>query len=217
MAVHTPDNIEKILEKEEENDYPKNLSSGAQEASSSNLVDPSPNFDNVLQVFQNLQVIEFLRGMMIHQVPKNVQSSQPSHTVTSQGVISPQDENPPNPDENDSTVSHGDDSSAETEYLENLTQKYERTEKREPSIFSEKLQKVTQDQIWGIHRTEKFEQVKEETFPPENIEGLEVNKVNIEVCTKIFHNTKHSDIRFKNLQNLILKNQSITCFLLDSL
>ena len=59
----------------------------------------------------------------------------------------------------------------------------------------------------------------EETFPPENIEGLEVNKVNIEVWKKISHSTEHigySDIRFRNLQNLILKNQNI-CFFLDSL
>ena len=42
-------------------------------------------------------------------------------------------------------------------------------------------------------------------FPPENIEGLEVKKVNIEVWRKISHNTKHSDIRFKNLQTWFLK------------
>ena len=149
--------------------------------------------------------------------PQNLQSSQSSHTVISHGVISHQDENPPNPDRHDSTVSQADDSSAETEYLVNLTQEYERTEKRVPPISSEKLQKVTQDLIWGIYRTEKFEQVMEEIFPPENIEGLEVNKVNIEVWRKISHSTKHSDIRFQNLQNLILKNQSIICFLLDSL
>ena len=57
----------------------------------------------------------------------------------------------------------------------------------------------------------------EEIFPPENIEGLEVKKLNTEVWRKIFHIIKHSDIRFENLQNLILKNQSIICFLLDSL
>ena len=57
----------------------------------------------------------------------------------------------------------------------------------------------------------------EEIFPPKNIEGFEVNKVNIEVWRKIFRSTKHSDIRFQNLQNLILKNQSIICFLLASL
>ena len=55
--------------------------------------------------------------MMTHQASQNVQSSQSSHTVTPHGVISPQDENPPNPDRIDSTVSQADDSSAETEYL----------------------------------------------------------------------------------------------------
>ena len=39
----------------------------------------------------------------------------------------------------------------------------------------------------------------EETFPPENIEGLEVSKPNIDVWRNIFHSTKHSDIRFQNL------------------
>ena len=53
MAVHTPDNIKKILEDDEENDCSKYISTGAQETASSNLVDPSPNFANVLQVFQN--------------------------------------------------------------------------------------------------------------------------------------------------------------------
>ena len=130
MDVHTTDHIEKILEDDGENDYSKNGSSGAQETSSSNLVDPSPNFD-ILQVFQNSQVIGFLRGLMTHQAPQNVQSPQSSHAVTYQGVISPHDENPPNPDQNDSTVSQADDTSAEMENLENLAQEYERTEKRD--------------------------------------------------------------------------------------
>ena len=167
------------MEDNEENDCSKNVSSGTQETGSSNLADPSPNFDNVLQVFQNPQVIEFLRGLMTHQAPQNVQSSQSSHTVTSHGVISPQDKNPPNSDWIDSTVSQADDSSAETEYLENLSQEYERTEKREAPISSEKLQKVSQDLIWGNNRTEKFERVMEEIFPPEIFEGLAVNKINI--------------------------------------
>ena len=51
MAVHTPDDIEQISKDDEENDYSKTDSSGAQEKGSSNLVDPDPNFDNILQVF----------------------------------------------------------------------------------------------------------------------------------------------------------------------
>ena len=122
MAAHTPDNFEKNLEEDKENDYSKIDSCGSQEKDSSNLVDHSPNLYNVFQIFQNPQVIGFLRELMSHQVPQNLQSSQSNHTVTSLVVISPQDENPPNPDRNDSTVSHVDDSSAETECLENLTQ-----------------------------------------------------------------------------------------------
>ena len=64
MAVCTLDDIEKILEDDKENDYSKTDSTGAQEKGSSNLVDPGSNFDNILQVFQNPQVIGFLRGMM---------------------------------------------------------------------------------------------------------------------------------------------------------
>ena len=122
MAAHTPDNFEKNLEEDKENDYSKTDSCGSQEKDSSNLVDHSPNLYNVFQISQNPQVIGFLRELMSHQVPQNLQSSQSNHTVTSLVVISPQDENPPNPDRNDSTVSHVDDSSAETECLENLTQ-----------------------------------------------------------------------------------------------
>ena len=122
MAAHTPDNFEKNLEEDKENDYSKVDSCGSQEKDSSNLVDHSPNLYNVFQIFQNPQVIGFLRELMSHQVPQNLQSSQSNHTVTSLVVISPQDENPPNPDRNESTVSHVDDSSAETECLENLTQ-----------------------------------------------------------------------------------------------
>ena len=92
---------------------------------------------------------------MTHPALQNVQSSQSSHTATSQSVISPQDENLLNPDRNDSTVLLADDSSTETEYLENLTEEYEITEKRGLPISSEKLQKLTQDLSWGIYRTER--------------------------------------------------------------
>ena len=181
------------MQDDEENDS-SNVSSDAQETGCNYFVDPGPNFD-VMQVFQNPQAIGFLRALMTHPAPRNLQSSQSSYTATSQGVISPQDENPPNPDRNDSTVLQAaDDSSTETEYLENLTQEYERFEKRGAPISSEKLQKLTQDLSWGIYRTERNYQVIEAISPPENIEGLEVNKVNIKVWRKLFHSAKHSDI-----------------------
>ena len=91
-------------------DGSNNASSDAQETGSSNLVDSGPNFDNVLRIPLNTQVIGFLRGLMIYHIPQNIQSSQSSHTVTSQGVLLPQDENPPNPVRNDLTVLQADDS-----------------------------------------------------------------------------------------------------------
>ena len=60
VAVHTPDDFERILEDDEENGGSKNASSCAEGTGSSNLVDPSSNFNNVFQIFQNLQIVGFL-------------------------------------------------------------------------------------------------------------------------------------------------------------
>ena len=51
-------------------DHGENDSSGAQEKNSSNLVDPGPNLNNVMQISQNPQVIGFLGEMMTHQAHK---------------------------------------------------------------------------------------------------------------------------------------------------
>ena len=66
MTVHAPDNIQKILEDDEEINSPNNVSSDAQETGSSNPINPVPNFDNVLQVFQNTQFTGILGGLMTH-------------------------------------------------------------------------------------------------------------------------------------------------------
>ena len=60
VAVHTPDDFEQILEDDEENDGSKNASSCAEGTGSSNLVDPSSNFNNVFQIFQNVQIVGLL-------------------------------------------------------------------------------------------------------------------------------------------------------------
>ena len=97
-------------------------------------------------------------------------------------------------------------SSGQIDYLEKPHQKYEKTEKRGPLICNEKLNKETQDLIWDSYRTDIFDQVVEKTDAPDNIEGLKVNKVNIEVCRKIFRNievcrkisrnVKHNDLQY---------------------
>ena len=66
MTVHAPDNIQKILEDDEEINSSNNVSSDAQKTGSSNPVNPVPNFDNVLQVFQNTQVTGILARLMTH-------------------------------------------------------------------------------------------------------------------------------------------------------
>ena len=135
-----------------------------------------------------------------------------SHTVTFQGIFSPQDENPPNPDRNDSTVSQADESSTETEHLENMTQEYEKSEKRRPLISSEKLQNVTQNLIWNFYITEKFDQATEEIFLPEKVDGLEINKVNLKSGEKFptVQNIVMSD--FKIHKNFFLKTKRLLVF-----
>ena len=44
------------------------------------------------------------------------------------------------------------------------------------------------------------------TIPPENLESLDVTKVNKEVWLKISHGTKSFDLSFQKLQDLILKS-----------
>ena len=55
------------------------------------------------------------------------------------------------------------------------------------------------------------------TNPLENVEILEVNKVNIEVWRNLSHNAKSNELKYQNLQNLILKSQNLTCNLTDAL
>ena len=49
--------------------------------------------------------------------------------------------------------------------------------------------------------------------PPQNIEGLEVIKVNKKVWRKIAHETKSFDIRFQHLQDLILKSLTFASYM----
>ena len=215
--METPDDIEKILEEDAENEMGHD-NNDAQEVRSSNLVDPGPDMNNVLQFFQNPLVIGYLRGLMTHQAPLQNNTPQISQPKMPQGDNSSQDGIQINSTMQSDSMQQADDTSAaETEYLEDLTQEYKKTEKRGPPMSCGKLQKVTQDLVWGIYKSEKFEQVMGDIHPPENIENLEVTKVNIEVWRKISHSTKSNDIKLQNLQNLFLKGQIINCFLIDSL
>ena len=74
-----------------------------------------------------------------------------------------------------------------------------------------------QDLVWGIFKQEKWDQVISGTIPPENLESLDVTKVNKEVWLKISHGTKSFDLSFQKLQDLILKSICITSNLTNEL
>ena len=56
-----------------------------------------------------------------------------------------------------------------------------------------------------------------DTIPPENLESLDVTKVNKEVWLKIAHDTKSFDLSFQKLQDLISKSICITSHLANKL
>ena len=67
-----------------------------------------------------------------------------------------------------------------------------------------RLPNVFQDLAWGIFKQEKWDKVISGTIPPENLESLDVTKINKEVWLKISHGTKSFDLSFQKLQDLIL-------------
>ena len=73
------------------------------------------------------------------------------------------------------------------------------------------------DLAWGIFKQEKWDQVVSDTIPPENLESLDVTKVNKEVWVKIAHDTKSFDLSFQKLQDLISKSICITSNLANKL
>ena len=72
--------------------------------------------------------------------------------------------------------------------------------------IDQQLANVFQDLAWGIFKQEKRDQVVSDTIPPENLESLDLTKVNKEVWLKICHGTKGFDLSFQELQDLILKS-----------
>ena len=55
---------------------------------------------------------------------------------------------------------------------------YENIERKGPPL-NEKLTKKIKDLIWNNTKPEKNKNILKSVLPPENIEGLEPNKVNI--------------------------------------
>ena len=77
--------------------------------------------------------------------------------------------------------------------------------KRGPSV-NENIAKLFQNFVYNNINIEKLENLLKEVLPPENITGLEANKMTSEIWQQIAHQTKSFDLKLQNLQKLILKS-----------
>ena len=77
---------------------------------------------------------------------------------------------------------------SDQDYLNDISLEYEYIERKGPSL-NQKLTKSFQDLIWNSTKPEKIENLLKSVLPPENIEGLEPNKINIEIWRTISHQT----------------------------
>ena len=94
------------------------------------------------------------------------------------------------------------------EYLSKISQDLEKCEERGPPL-NENIAKLFRNLVYNDINVEKLENLFKEVLPPENINGLEANKVNSEVWRQIAHQTKSFDLKLQNLQKMILKSLSV--------
>ena len=105
---------------------------------------------------------------------------------------------------------------SDEDYLNDISLEYENTERKGP-FLNEKLTKIFQNLIWNNTKPEKIENLLKSVFPPENIEGLEPNKVNIEIWRTISHQTKSADLKLQNMQALVQKSFAVIANMADDL
>ena len=77
------------------------------------------------------------------------------------------------------------------------------------------MTKIFQDLIWNNTKPEKIENLLKSVLPPENIEGLEPNKV--ENWRTISHQTKSADLKLQNMQALVQKSFAVIANMGDDL
>ena len=75
------------------------------------------------------------------------------------------------------------------EYLSKISQDLEKCEERGPPL-NENIAKLFRNLVYNDINVEKLENLFKEVLPPENINGLEANKVNSEIWRQIAHQTK---------------------------
>ena len=77
------------------------------------------------------------------------------------------------------------------------------------------MTKIFQDLIWNNTKPEKIENLLKSVLPPENIEGLEPNKV--ENWRTISQQTKSADLKLQNMQALVQKSFAVIANMGDDL
>ena len=105
---------------------------------------------------------------------------------------------------------------SDNDYLSDISLEYENIERKGPPS-NEKLTKIFQDLIWSKTKPDKIGNLLKSVLPPENIESLGPNKVNIEVWRTISHQTKSADLKLQDMQALVQKFFAVIANVADDL
>ena len=81
--------------------------------------------------------------------------------------------------------------------MNKILQDLEKCEERGPP-FNENIEKCFQNLVYNDISNEKLENLLKEVLPPENINGLDTNKVNSEIWGQKAHQTKSFDLKLQN-------------------
>ena len=77
--------------------------------------------------------------------------------------------------------------------------------KKEDLLLMKIFQNFFKNLVYNDISVEKLENLLKEVLPPENLDGLEANKVNSEIRRKIAHQTKSLDLKSQNLHKTNFK------------
>ena len=89
-----------------------------------------------------------------------------------------------------------------------MSSEYEPSGEKGPAV-QEKLAKIFQDLVQGIHKEEKLNSLIDSINPPCNVEGLEVTKVNTEVWRRMSRTAWSNDLKLQKLQASVIKQMAL--------
>lgn len=149
----------------------------------------------ILKLIENNDFREKLTSLLGFSTPENLQSNNNNSTI--------------NVDPTSIVVDSED-------YLGDISNDVTHQEKRGPPL-NDKICKILQDMANSVHKEDKFQALMKETCPPENLEGLETNKVNVEVWRTISHKLKSADMKLQNIQSIIHKAFTTVSYVISDL